>query len=74
MQLLNLLTLLGDNRSGKAVTSESFLHVDILKNGLLELEEQLYEKKTIIDFLIEQLVANSHNISKTKCSHNIIEK
>ena len=71
MQLLNLS---GNNVSGKAVTSENFLNVDILKNRILELEKQLSEKNTIIDFLTKQLVANSHDISKGKCSHNIIEK
>ena len=71
MQLLNLS---GNNVSGKAVTSENFLHVDILKNRILELEKQLSEKNTIIDFLTKQLVANSHDISKSKCSHNIIDR
>ena len=71
MQLTNLL---GNNVSGKAVTSENFLHVDILKNRILELEKQLSEKNTIIDFLTKQLVANSHDISKSKCSHNIMER
>ena len=32
------------------------------------------EKNIIIDFLTKQLVANSHDISKGKCSHNIIER
>ena len=71
MQLSNLS---GNNISGKAVTSESFLDVDILKNRILELEKQLSGKNTIIDSLTKQLVANSHDISKNKCSHNIIEK
>ena len=71
MQLSNLL---GNNVSGKAVTSENFLHVDILKNRILELEKQLSEKNTIIDFLTKQLVANSHDISKSKCTHNIIDR
>ena len=71
MQLSNLL---GNNVNGKAVTSENFLHVDILKNRILELEKQLSEKNTIIDFLTKQLVANSHDISKNKCSHNIIDR
>ena len=71
MQLSNLS---GNNVSGKAVTSETFLHVDILKNRILELEKQLSEKNTIIDFLTKQLVANSHDISKNKCSHNIINR
>ena len=71
MQLSNLS---GNNVSGKAVTSETFLHVDILKNRILELEKQLSEKNTIIDFLTKQLVANSHDISKSKCSHNIIDR
>ena len=39
--------LLGNNFSGKAVTPESFLYVDILKNRILELEKQLSEKNTI---------------------------
>ena len=56
------------------MTSENFLHVDILKSRILELEKQLSEKNTIIDFLTKQLVANSHDISKGKCSHNIIER
>ena len=47
MQLSNLS---GNNISVKAVTSESFLHVDTLKNRILELEKQLSEKNTIIDF------------------------
>ena len=47
MQLSNLS---GNNISGKAVTSESFLDVDILKNRILELEKQLSGKNTIIDF------------------------
>ena len=71
MQLSNLS---GNNISGKAVTSESFLDEDILKNRILELEKQLSEKNTIIDSLTKQLVANSQDISKNKCSHNIIEK
>ena len=70
MQLSNLS---GNNESGKAVRSGSFLYVDILKNRILELEKQLSEKNTIIDFLNTQLVANSKDISKSKCSHNIIE-
>ena len=69
-----LSNLSGNNVSGKAVTSESFLHVDILKNRILELEKQLSEKNTIIDFLTKQLVANSHDISKSQCSHNIIDR
>ena len=71
MQLSNLS---GNNVSGKAVTSENILHVDILKNRILELEKQLSEKNTIIDFLTKQLVANSHDISKSKCTHNIIDR
>ena len=71
MQLSNLS---GNNVSGKAVTSENILHVDILKNRILELEKQLSEKNTIIDFLTKQLVANSHDISKSQCSHNIIDR
>ena len=71
MQLSNLS---GNNVSGKAVTSENFLHVDILKNRILELEKQLSEKNTIIDILTKQLLANFHDISKSKCSHNIIER
>ena len=69
-----LSNLSGNNVSGKAVTSESFLHVDILKNRILELEKQLSEKNTITDFLTKQLVANSQDISKSKCSHNIIQR
>ena len=49
MQLSNLL---GNNVNGKAVTSDNFLHVDILKNRVLELEKQLSEKNTIIKFLL----------------------
>ena len=71
MQLSNLS---GNNVSGKAVTSENFLHVDILKNRILELEKQLSEKNTIIDFLTKQLIADSHDISKSKCSHNLIDR
>ena len=71
---MQLLYLLGNNVSGKAVASESFLHLDILKNRILELEKNLSEKNTIIDFLTKHLVANSHDISKSKCSHNIIER
>ena len=47
MQLSNLS---GNNVSVKAVTSESFLHADILKNRILELEKQLSGKNTVIDF------------------------
>ena len=71
---IQLSNLSGNNVSGKAVTSASFLHADILKNRILELEKQLSEKNTIIDFLTKQLVANSHDISKSKCSHNIMER
>ena len=60
MQLSNLSA---NSVSGKAVTSENVLHVDILKNRILELEKQLSEKNTIIDFLTKHLVANSHDIS-----------
>ena len=59
MQLSNLS---GNKVKSKAGTSESFLHVDILKNRILELEKQLSEKNTIIDFLTKQLVANSQNL------------
>ena len=69
MQLSNLS---GNNVSGKAVRSVSFLYVDILKNRVLELEKELSEKNTIIDFSTTQLVANSQDISKSNCSHNII--
>ena len=71
---MQLWYLLGNNVSGKAVASESFLHLDILKNRISELEKNLFEKNTIIDFLTKDLVANSHHISKSKCSHNIIER
>ena len=71
MQLSNLS---GNNVSDKAVTSESFLHADILKSKILELEKQLSEKNTIIDFLTKQFAANSQDISKSKCIHNIIER
>ena len=60
MQLSNLS---GNNIGGKAVTSESFLDVDILKNRILELEKQLSEKSAVIDSLTKQLVANSQDIS-----------
>ena len=71
MQLANLS---GNNVSGKAVTSESFLYVDILKNRILELEKQPSEKNTIIDFLNMQLVTSCQDKSKGKCNHNIIER
>ena len=71
MQLSNLSR---NNVNGKAVTSESFLHEDILKSRILELEKQLSGKNTITDFLSKQLVANSEDISKSKCNHNIIER
>ena len=70
MQLSNLS---GNNVSSKAVTSENLLHVDIFKNPILELEKQLPEKNRIIDLLTKQLVSNSHDIAKSKCSRNIIE-
>ena len=69
MQLSNLLR---HNVIGKAVTSERFLYVDILKNRILEFEKQLSEKNTILDFLTTQLVANYQDVSKINCSHNII--
>ena len=71
MQLSNLS---GSNLSGKAVTSETFLYVYILKNRILELEKQLSGKNTINDFLTTQLVANSQNTSKSNSSHNIIQR
>ena len=40
----------------------------------MELEKQLSEKNTIIDFLTTHLVANSQDISKSNCSHNIIQR
>ena len=52
MQLSNLS---GSNLHGKAVT-ENFLHIYILKDRVLELEKQLSEKNTIIDFLTKQLL------------------
>ena len=42
MQLSNLS---GNNVSGKVGTSERFLHPDILKNRILELEKQLSENQ-----------------------------
>ena len=71
MQLSNLSE---KNLSGKAVTSESFLHVDILKKQNFRIAKQLSQKNAIIDFLPKQLVANYQDISKSKCSHNIIER
>ena len=71
---MQLSDLSGNNVSGKAVTSESFLFVDILKNRILELKKQLFGKNTIIDFLIMQLVAISQDKSKSKFSHNIIKR
>ena len=38
------------------------------------MEKQLSETNTIIDFLTTQVVANSQDTSKSKCSHNIIER
>ena len=66
--------LSGNNFSGKAVTSERFLYVDIPKIRILELEKELSEKNSIIDFLTMQPVANSQDISKSNCSHNIIQR
>ena len=54
MQLSNLL---GNNVSGKAVMSESFLYVDILKNSILELEKQLSENNTIILKIYQKVIA-----------------
>ena len=62
MQLSNLS---GSNVMCKAVTSKSFLCIDILKNRILELEKQLSEKNTIIDYLTTKLVANSQETSKS---------
>ena len=59
MQLSNLSE---NNLSGKAVTSENFLYLNILKNRILELEKQPSEKNTIIDFLTTQLVVSSQDI------------
>ena len=70
--IVQLSNLSGNNLSGKTVTSESFLYVHIFKNRILELEKQLSEKNTITDFLTMQLAANSQDISKSNCSHNII--
>ena len=69
MQLSNLS---GNNVSSKAVTSEIFSYVDILKNRILELEKQLSKNDIIIHFLTTQLVANSQDISKSQYSHNIL--
>ena len=48
---IQLANISGNNVSGKAATSESFLYVDILKNRILELEKQLPENNIIIDFV-----------------------
>ena len=40
----------------------------------MELKKQLSEKNTINEFLTTQLVANSQDISKSNCSHNIIQR
>ena len=40
----------------------------------MELEKQLSEKNAIIDFLTTQLVANSQDISRSNCSHNVIQR
>ena len=69
MQLSNLSE---NNVSGKAVKSDIFSYVDILKNRILELEKQLSKNNIIIHFLTTQLVANSQDISKSKYSHNIL--
>ena len=42
---MKLSNLSGNNVSGKVGTSESFLHADILKNRILELEKQLSENQ-----------------------------
>ena len=40
----------------------------------MELKKQLSEKNTINDFLTTQLIANSQDISKSNCSHSIIQR
>ena len=69
---VQLSNLSENNVSGKAVTSDIFSYVDILKNRILELEKQLSKNNIIIHFLTTQLVANSQDISKSKYSHNIL--
>ena len=58
-----------NNLTGEISKSDNFC-VDILKNRILELEKQLSEKNSIIDFLTTQLIGKSHDVSNKFTDNN----
>ena len=50
------------------------MHVDLLKNWISELENQLTEKNAVISYLTTRLVTKSQNTSVNQNSHNIEHK
>ena len=67
---LQNLNLLGNVANNKPVTSNSDLYTDLLKNGTIELENQLSEKNVIINYLTMQLIPKSQDKTICSCSHN----
>ena len=67
MQNLNLL---GNVTNNKPVTSESDLYTNLLKNRIIELENQLSEKNAIINYSTKQLIPKPYDKTICSCSHN----
>ena len=55
-------------------TLENGLYVELLKNRISELENQLTEKNTVISYLTTQLATKSQNTSVNQNSPNIDHK
>ena len=64
------LNLSGNVSYNKPITSDSDLYTDLLKNCIIELENQLSEKNAIISYLTMQLIPKSQNKTICSCSHN----
>ena len=64
------MNLSGNIAYNKPVISESDLYTHLLKNRIIELENQLSEKNAIINYLTMQLIPKSQDETICSCSHN----
>ena len=66
---LQNLNLSGNVINDKPVTSDSDLYTDLLKNRIIEFENQLSKKNAIINYLTMQLIPKSYDKIICSCSH-----
>ena len=64
------MNLSGNVANNKPVTLDSDLYTDLLKNCIIELENQLLENNAIITYLTMQLIPKSQNKTMCSCSNN----